>query len=104
MRTLIRISMDTEKSNATIKAGGFPELLRVAIARLQPEATYFYAEHGKRTALFVADLKESSEIPAIAEPFFMEAGATVELFPTMNVEELQRGLAEAAKGFAPVPA
>jgi hypothetical protein len=96
MRTLLRVSMDTEKSNDAIKTGSFPDVIRDTVARLQPEASYFYADQGKRTALFVFDLNDSSQIPVIAEPFFMEACATVEFFPAMNLEDLKSGLQMAA--------
>jgi hypothetical protein len=35
-------------------------------------------------------------IPVIAEPFF-QMGASVEFFPTMNLEELKKGLSAAIK-------
>jgi hypothetical protein len=41
----------------------------------------------------VVDLKESSEIPSIAEHFFSRLNAAVELIPVMNAEDLREGLA-----------
>ena len=40
------------------------------------------------------DLKESSDIPAITEPFFQKANASVELLPVMNQEDLMAGMAK----------
>jgi len=104
MRTLIRISFDTEKANGAIKNGVLGDLIRDVVERLQPEASYFFTDDGKRAALMVFDLKDVSDIPSIAEPFFMETGATVEFFPVMNAEELKTGLGKAAKQFGRVPA
>ncbi len=41
----------------------------------------------------IVDLKDSSEIPIIAEPFFSRLNAAVELLRVMNAEELKKGLA-----------
>ena len=96
MRTLLRLAMDTERSNAAVTSGALAELVQGFIERAKPEAAYFYAHEGKRTALFVFDLKDASDIPAIAEPWFMKTGARVEFFPAMNVDDLKTGLEKAA--------
>ena len=96
MRTLLRCSMDTERSNAAVTSGALGEMVQGFIERMKPEATYFYAHEGKRTALFVFDLKDSSDIPVIAEPWFVNTGARVEFFPVMNVDDLKNGLEKAA--------
>jgi len=43
--------------------------------------------------------QEPSQIPAIAEPFFMAVGASIEFLPVMTPEDVQTGLEEAAKHF-----
>ncbi len=40
----------------------------------------------------VFDLKDSSDLPRIAEPFFMGLNATVEFTPVMNADDLKAGL------------
>ncbi len=97
MRTLLRISMDTDRSNGAITSGLLPDLIQGFVERVKPEASYFYPEDGKRTALFVFDLMDQSEIPVIAEPWFLHAGAKVEFFPVMNVDDLKLGLSKVAK-------
>jgi len=46
--------------------------------------------------LFV--LKDASDIPSIAEPFFLNMNAKVEFTPVMTAEELQKGLEKFQKG------
>ncbi len=67
-------------------------MMQRVMDELQPEAAYFLPQDGKRTALLFFDLKDPSEIPAVAEPFFETANATIELTPAMTIEDLQAGL------------
>jgi hypothetical protein len=53
----------------------------------------------KRTGLIFFDLADPSQIPVIAEPFFMTVNAAIELLPVMTPEDVQKGLEEAAKAF-----
>ena len=74
-----------------------PRTIQSLIEGLKPEASYFFTDDGKRTALFVFIMQETSQIPPIVEPLFMGMNAAVTLSPVMNAEELQKGLAEWAK-------
>jgi hypothetical protein len=38
------------------------------------------------------DMKDASEIPAIAEPLFAGLNARIQLLPVMNADDLKRGL------------
>jgi hypothetical protein len=97
MRTSLKVSMDVNAGNTAISDGSFPKVLKETMDRINPEATYFYAENGNRSCFMVFDLKDSSEIPGIAEPFFMVLKAKVEFAPVMNLEDMQKGLKAAVK-------
>jgi hypothetical protein len=43
----------------------------------------------------VFDMTDASQIPAIVEPLFLGAKAQVTLTPCMNVDDLEKGLAQA---------
>lgn len=94
MRVLLEAAMDTEKTNELIRSGKMPEVMKEALDRLQPEAAYFGPVEGRRTALLVFDLADSSELPPTGEPFFTEMNARVEVTPVMNAEDLQKGLSQ----------
>ncbi|MGA2264212.1 MAG: DUF3303 family protein [Acidobacteriota bacterium] len=83
-----------ETGNQAMKDGTLPKTIMEALERLKPEAAYFFPEHGVRTSFMVVDIKDSSEIPAIAEPFFSRLNAAVEIFPVMNAEDLKKGLSK----------
>ena len=92
MRTILKVSMPVEKSNQAIKDGSLPQTMTGFVDEYKPEAAYFYAENGRRTAIFVFDLKDTAQIPAVAERFFMSLNAEVTLYPAMNTTDLKKGL------------
>ena len=96
MRMMLKVSIPAEAGNAAVKDGVLKTVVEEAMARLKPEASYFFAEDGCRTAMMVFDLADASDIPSIAEPFFVALNAGVTLFPVMNAEDLGKGLAKLA--------
>ena len=67
---------------------------------LQPEALYFFGEDGQRTVLAVFDLADPSQIPVVTEPLYQGAKAKVTLTPCMNLEDVKKGMEEAASRMA----
>lgn len=92
MRTLLKVTMEVTASNKAIMDGSLPKIMQTAMERLKPEASYFTAMDGCRTALIVFDLKDPSELPSISEIFFLNLNAKVEFSPVMNAEDLKKGL------------
>jgi hypothetical protein len=99
MRMLLKMQMDVEAGNRAIKDGSFGEVLDRVMGQIKPEAAYFTAIDGKRTGLIFFDLEDVSQIPVIAEPFFMTVGAAIDFLPVMTAEDVQKGLEVAAKAF-----
>jgi hypothetical protein len=94
MRVIARISMPVESGNQAIKDGTLGAVMQRAAERWRPEAMYFTAFDGMRTAFVVFDLPDASAIPPFAEPFFRELNASVDLAPAMNSDDLQKGLSQ----------
>jgi hypothetical protein len=92
MRTMLKITIPVEAGNNSIKDGSLPKIMGEALERLKPEAAYFLAENGLRTALLVIDLKDPSDIPSISEPFFLGFNAGISATPCMNADDLKAGL------------
>ena len=97
MRMMLKVSMPTEASNATFKDGSLGTALMGAVERLKPEAAYFFPENGRRTALYMFDMKDEAQIPVVVEPLFHAVNADITLIPVMNAEEVAKGIEEAAK-------
>lgn len=96
MRMMMRVTIPVEAGNAAIKTGRLPQVMGEAIARLKPEAVYFAADKGLRTAYFFVNVNDQSEMPSLAEPFFQEFNAALELMPVMNADDLKKGLSQIA--------
>jgi len=99
MRMMLKVTIPVEAGNKAVKDGTLPRTMQRTMERLKPEAAYFLAEDGKRTALFFFNMQDVSQIPVIAEPLFMGMDASLTMVPVMNADDLQKGLAEAAKNF-----
>ncbi|TWF40423.1 hypothetical protein FHW36_104105 [Chitinophaga polysaccharea] len=95
MRTLLKVTCQVEASNKAVADGTLAKIMKSTMEKLNPEANYFFASEGCRSAMFIFDLKDPSDIPGIAEPFFMSLNAKVEFSPVMNAEDLQKGLTNA---------
>jgi hypothetical protein len=89
---MMKVQIPIEAGNRAIKDGTLPQILEKVFAEIKPEATYFMTFDGERTAYVVFDLKDSTLIPSIAEPFFMGLNARVQFSPVMNGEDLKTGL------------
>jgi hypothetical protein len=95
MRVMIRVKMPVEAGNAAVADGSLSRTMGGFMDKHKPEAAYFVADGGLRTAYFFVDMKESWELPVMAEAFFMGVKASVEVMPAMNAADLQKGLAVA---------
>lgn len=92
VRTLMKVEMDTEKANDAIRNGTLQKTVESALEALRPEAAYFTAQNGCRTAFIVFDMTDSSNMPKFSEPFFLELGAKISYTPVMNGDDLRKGL------------
>ena len=92
MRMMLKVSIPVEPGNTAVKDGSLKKVIGESLERLKPEAAYFLPEDGRRTAIMVFDLADQSEIPSIAEPFFLAFNAAVSITPVMNADDLKKGL------------
>lgn len=98
MRMLLKVQMDTPASNEAIRQGTLQKIMESALEEIRPEAAYFTVEDGCRTAYVFFDLADSSQLPKISEPFFLQLGAKIHYSPVMNREDLGKGLAAIMPG------
>jgi hypothetical protein len=103
MRFMLKAILDTEKANAAAKSGALGKTIQGIVAELKPEAAYFTEDHGKRTAYIFFDMRDPSQIPAIAEPWFLAFNAHLEFHAAMNSDDLAKaapGIEQAVRKYA----
>ncbi len=102
MRCLLKVNLPVENGNEAALNGTLGSTIESILNNIKPEAAYFAEDNGTRTGFIVVDLKDSSQIPSIAEPWFLAFNARVEFHPCMNVEDLKRaqpGIESAVKQY-----
>ncbi|MEX0717949.1 MAG: DUF3303 family protein [Planctomycetaceae bacterium] len=90
MRFLLKVNIPVEAGNDAARAGTLGSKIQAILAELKPEAAYFTDNDGERCGFIVFDMRDASQIPAVAEPWFLTFDARVELHPVMLPEDLAR--------------
>jgi len=89
MRFLVKVSFPVKAANAAAKKNGL-KVIRQILEQQKPEAAYFIADGGQRTGILIIDIATASDIPAIAEPWFLALNASVEATPVMLPRDLEK--------------
>jgi hypothetical protein len=98
MRMLLNVTLPHEPFNTAVRKGTAGETIRKILEAIKPEAVYFTEQEGHRGAVLVVNVDQPSQIPALAEPWFLNFSADCELRIVMSPDDLQRaGLAELGK-------
>jgi len=88
MRMMMWVSLPVEAFNGAVKDGSAGAKMKRILDQLKPEAAYFTARNGRRTAILIVDLADASKIPALAEPWFLLFNAEIEISPVMLPQDL----------------
>ncbi len=88
MRMLVDFNLPLEPFNTLMRNGTAGQKIEQILTDIKPEAVYFTARNGKRGGIMIVDLADPSQLPSIAEPFFLNFNASVEFHVVMAPEEL----------------
>jgi hypothetical protein len=103
MRMMLHVVMPVDTANAAIRSGHFAPFIQKVLGDLKPEAAYFTEDHGTRSGYIFFDMKDASQLPAIAEPWFLALKARLTVKPAMNAQDLGgaagAGIEQAVKAY-----
>jgi hypothetical protein len=95
---LLNVTLPHEPFNTAVRNGTVGETIDKILKAIKPEAVYFTEQDGHRGAVLIVNLESPSQVPALAEPWFLQFQADCKFRVVMTPEELQRaGLPELGK-------
>jgi hypothetical protein len=83
MRMIMYVTFPVDVFNAAVRDGSIGAKMKKVLDEQKPEAAYFTDRGGHRSAVIVFDMANASQIPAVAEPWFLLFNAQVEIHPVM---------------------
>jgi hypothetical protein len=103
MRMMMKVTLPVDTGNAAVRKGSLGTTIQKILADLKPEAAYFAEDNGARTGYIFFQMTDSSELPAVSEPWFLAFNASITVRPAMTVEDLGKAMPaieRAAKTYA----
>ena len=101
MRMMLHVVLPVKTGNAAVREGKLGSTIQKILGDLKPEAAYFTETNGTRSGYIFFDMKDSSQLPAIAESWFLAFNAQLTVRPAMTPQDLAgsggAGLEAAAK-------
>jgi hypothetical protein len=90
MRILVNVHIPHEPFNTLVRDGRAGAVISQIVEECKPEVIYFTEQSRKRGAVLVVDIAEPSDLPSIAEPWFLKFNAECEFRLAMKPEDLQK--------------
>jgi hypothetical protein len=87
---LLDITFPHDPFNSLLRQGAAGKKLGDILEAIKPEAVYFTEQEGKRGALVVVNLADSSKIPFVSEPWFLSFNADVKCRIAMSPDDLKK--------------
>jgi len=98
MRMMLNVSLPHEPFNTAVRNGSAGATIGKILEAIKPEAVYFTEYDGRRTAMLIVNVNQASDVPSLAEPWFLKFQADCRLQIVMSPEDLQKaGLADLGK-------
>jgi hypothetical protein len=98
MRMMLNVSLPHEPFNTLVRNGSAGATMSKILEATKPEAVYFTEFDGRRTAVLIVNVNKASDVPMLAEPWFLKFQADCRFQIVMSPEDLQQaGLPELGK-------
>jgi hypothetical protein len=99
MKFIMRVRMPNETANDQLGDPEFGKKMQEVLKEVRAEAAYFTTINGSRGCFVVVNMTDSSQMPALAEPFFVWLKADIDWFPVMTPEDLGKAGPSIAAAF-----
>ena len=76
MKMLLTVEIPHEPFNSLVRGGKAGEIIERILEAIKPEAVYFTEEDGMRCGIFLINIQNPSDVPAFAEPLFLNSRPT----------------------------
>lgn len=101
MRMIMQLSFPLEPFDSLVRKGSIDTTMKKLMDATKPEAAYFTEVNGRRGALLIVDMAAPSDVPRLAEPWFLTLSAEVHFRICMTPEDLGRaGLGALGKAWS----
>ena len=88
MRFIVNIDIPHEPFNTHVREGKVGDLMGRIVEETKPEAIYFTEQGGNRGAVAIYNMDQNSQIPSIAEPWYLGFSARCQFRGAMTPEDL----------------
>ncbi len=90
MRMMMQVEFPLEPFNTAVRNGTAGPTMKKILDDAKPEAAYFGERDGKRGGILIVDLAKPSDVPRLAEPWFLNFNADVRFRVVMTPEDLAK--------------
>ena len=90
MRMMMLVQLPIEPFNTAVKNGTIPAKMKKILDAIKPEHAWFSEREGKRGGIMIVNVDSPSDIPRLAEPWFLTFNAEVEFRIAMTPDDLGR--------------
>ena len=85
---MMMVEFPLEPFNAAVRNGTAGHTMKKILDDAKPEAAYFGERDGKRGGILIVDVAKPSDVPRLAEPWFLNFNAEVRFRIVMKPEDL----------------
>lgn len=90
MRMMMLVQLPLEPFSTAIRNGTAGKKMKQILDAIKPEHVWFSERDGKRGGILIVNVDSPSDIPRLAEPWFLTFNAEVEFRIAMTPEDLAR--------------
>ena len=90
MRMMMLVQFPLEPFNTAVRSGTVGSKMKQILDAVKPEHVWFSEREGKRGGVLIVNVDSPSDVPRLAEPWFLTFNAQVEFRIAMTPEDLGR--------------